>query len=57
VDLDLVAVHPVVRHLVARHPVPVRLVRVHPAVTVVAVHPVAVALHPVVENDPQTAMA
>jgi hypothetical protein len=36
VDLELVAVHPVVLHLVA----------VHPAVTVVAVHPGAVALHP-----------
>jgi hydroxyacylglutathione hydrolase len=27
---------------------------VHPVVTVVAVHPVAVAVHPVVVNDPQT---
>jgi hypothetical protein len=44
VELELVALHPVVLHLVA----------VHPAVTVVAVHPEAVAVHPEVGNESQT---
>jgi hypothetical protein len=58
VELELVALHPVVRHLVAVHPV-VTVVAVHPGAVAlhpeaVAVHPGAVAVHPVVGNESQT---
>jgi hypothetical protein len=51
VELELVALHPVVLHLVAVHPV-VTVVAVHPGA--VALHPEAVAVHPVVGNESQT---